>query len=212
LVALLAPPLLGLLLRPTLHPSAPGALSFGTRRGAVLLQLETEGMPAELEAWGCDEALWSKIRGAKGSLRKLVREGDEATGRKRIASIRKLVEEEEADPDAAAARQAAAAQAKKEAALAQKEETVETAEERAEKFSNPRTASASGARSLKAGYELKGDIPEGFDGGAAEQMVMERQQAKIARDFATADELQAKLIAMGVFLDDRRRTWSVKLE
>ena len=40
-------------------------------------------------------------------------------------------------------------------------------------------------------------------------MVKERQQAKIARDFETADALQAKIVALGVRLDDRRRTWSV---
>jgi len=166
-------------------------------------------MPAELSEWGCDEDLWSKIRGAKGSLRKMAREGDETGARKRIESIRRLVTEEEADPAAAAAKRAAAAEAKKEAALAQKQQTAETTEEREKNFSNPRTAKAAGARSLKSGYELYGELPAGFDAAPIVEMVNERQQAKIARDFAKADELQAKIVAQGIRLDDRRRTWSV---
>jgi len=204
-VVLLSPLLLGLVVHPMLHSSQQGSVL----RTAVKLQADDEGMPAELGAWGCDEELWSKIRGAKGSLRKLAREGDETAARKRISSIRKLVGEEEANPEAAAAKQAAAAEAKMQAALAKKEQTVETKDQRKEKFTNPRTADAKGSRPLKAGYELYGSLPADFDGEAAKALVKARQEAKIARDFEAADGLQEKLAGMGVRLDDRRRTWSV---
>jgi len=64
-------------------------------------------MPAVLAEWGCDDELWEKIQGAKGTLRKFARDGNELLARKRIESIRVLVAEEEADPEAAAARKAA---------------------------------------------------------------------------------------------------------
>ena len=121
-----APLLMGLVLQPTCRTSAPTAFAAAGRpsRCAVVLQTDMEALPAQLAEWGCDEELWSKIRGAKGSLRKMALDGDETGARKRIESIRKLVEEEEADPAAAAAKRAAAAESKKEAALAKKEQTV----------------------------------------------------------------------------------------
>lgn len=95
-------------------------------------------------------------------------------------------------------------------ALAQKTQTVETKEERAAKFQNQRTASAPGARPLKAGYQLVGEVPDGFDAASLAVLVKERQEAKIRRDFEAADALQAELTSKGVYLDDRRRQWSVK--
>ena len=65
-----------------------------------------------------------------------------------------------------------------------------------------------GARPLKAGYELKGELPAGYDAAPVVALVNERVAAKIARDFAKADALQEQLVGMGVRLDDRRRTWS----
>ena len=43
---------------------------------------------------GCDEALWRKVKNKKG-LNDLLRKGEEERGRARIASLRKIVEEEE---------------------------------------------------------------------------------------------------------------------
>jgi len=142
-------------------------------------------------------------------LRKLARNGEEAMARKRIDSIRALVAEEEANPEAAAERKAtntAAFKAAREAASAK----ASPKEERAKEFTNPRAANALAAKPLKAGYSLKGKVPEGFDGAAAEALVTERTAAKIARNFDKADELQVQIVAMGVRLDDRRRTWSVQ--
>ena len=199
------PLLLGLMLQPALHGSTIQTFRPVATRSAIQLQDDMDAMPAELGEWGCDEELWSKIRGAKGSLRKLAREGNEGLARKRIQSIRTIVQEEEANPGAAEARRADAAQKVEKTA----KQTVETAEQRREKFSNPRAAGAKGARPLKAGYELVGDLPAGYDAEPIEAMVKERQAAKIARDFELADALQVKLQAKGVRLDDRRRTWSI---
>lgn len=207
LVMLLVVPslLLGLVLHPSLAPQRLTAPGRG--RCAVLQQPDDDSMPELLGDWGCDAELWAKIRGAKGSLRKLARLGDEAQGRKRIASIRTLVEQEEADPAAAAAK-AAERRAALDTPKAKKESTVLTKEERASQFSNPRAATAAGAKPLKAGYELKGELPAGYDAAPVVALVNERVAAKIARDFAKADALQEQLVGMGVRLDDRRRTWS----
>jgi hypothetical protein len=62
-----------------------------------------------------------------------------------------------------------------------------------------------------APYQRIGPVPPGFDSDRVSAMVAERVQAKKARGFKRADELQAKLDAMGVRLDDRFRTWSVEL-
>ena len=51
-------------------------------------------MPEALAAWGCDDALWYKIKNKKG-LRDLLKKGDEERGRERIQRFRELLEEEE---------------------------------------------------------------------------------------------------------------------
>ena len=57
-------------------------------------------------------------------------------------------------------------------------------------------------------YSLYGPLPDGFDAERAEALVAERCAAKAAKLYAKADVLQDELIAMGVRLDDRWRTWS----
>ena len=47
-------------------------------------------LPAQLEAWGCDAALWDAIK-SKGSLLKLVEAGNEEYARRRIERMRELV-------------------------------------------------------------------------------------------------------------------------
>jgi len=118
------------------------------------------------------EELWGKIKGAKGSLRKLARDGDETRARARLANIRRNIAEDEANPEAAAAR--LTAKAREKAAVKQVLKSANKgsgSEERAREFTNARAAGAKGARPLKAGYELFGSIPDGFDGAAAEALV-----------------------------------------
>ena len=150
-------------------------------------------MPPILSEWGCDEALWEQIRGAKGSLRKLAREGDEEQARRRIESIRKVVEDEakgivRAPPPRQAARKA----------------SVQA--ESASRTANPNRRPA---KPLSAGYSQEGTVPDGFDVATVETMLQARVKAKKAKEYAAADELQSQLAAMGVLCDDRARTWSV---
>jgi len=57
------------------------------------------------------------------------------------------------------------------------------------------------------GYALEGNVPEGVDEENLKVIFAKRADAKRARDFETADELQAQLKEMGVFVDDRTKTW-----
>jgi len=59
-------------------------------------------------------------------------------------------------------------------------------------------------------YAQYGPLPDGFDIETTRHLVNARVRAKAARDYQEADRLQAKLIQMGVRLDDRWRTWSVE--
>ena len=45
------------------------------------------------------------------------------------------------------------------------------------------------------------------DGAAVEGMLARRFAAKKARDFDAADAIQAELRAMGVFVNDKKKTW-----
>ena len=67
-----------------------------------------------------------------------------------------------------------------------------------------------GGRSSRR-YTRDGALPPGFDEGLAQGLVDERAAAKRARNFVLADSLQARLKAMDLRLDDRRRTWSANL-
>ena len=50
-------------------------------------------IPATLREWGCDEALWSKVK-KKNALRRLANAGDEEHGRRRIAALKAKFAEE----------------------------------------------------------------------------------------------------------------------
>ena len=52
-------------------------------------------------------------------------------------------------------------------------------------------------------------MPEGFDRAPVEALLKKRAKAKRDRDFATADDLQKQVVALGVYLNDRKRWWSV---
>jgi cysteinyl-tRNA synthetase len=61
----------------------------------------------------------------------------------------------------------------------------------------------------KGAYSLQNLAPADMDVQAVEAMLAKRAEAKSARDYEVADVLQADLKAMGVFIDDRKRTWVV---
>lgn len=58
-------------------------------------------------------------------------------------------------------------------------------------------------------YRPHGRVPKDFPRGLITALVEKRSAAKLARNFSEADRLQRRISAMGVNLDDRRRTWSV---
>ena len=66
-----------------------------------------------------------------------------------------------------------------------------------------------GQKRSESSYALFGSLPASFDGPRAQALVASRAQAKSNKHYAEADKLQVELVAMGVKLDDRRRTWSV---
>jgi len=143
-------------------------------------------MPAALASWGADAELWEKVR-SKSGLLKLAAEGNEEAGRARIASLRERIAAEEAE---------AAAKPKP------------AAPKRAPRAPNPKTGSKLGKK-LSEGYSLKGSLTAGFDAAPVEALLAKRVEAKLAKDYATADELQAQVVALGVYLNDRERWWSV---
>jgi len=145
------------------------------------LMATVDEMPPQLAEWGCDEALWSQIKGARRDLRRLAREGGEEQARKRIDSIRKIVEADAAHGSAAAAG-----------------------------GNNQARRNVKKAKPLSAGYEM-GDVPllAGMDQTEIADLVGQRVEAKKKRDFKTADALQDQLLSMGIRCDDRRRTWNV---
>ena len=56
-------------------------------------------------------------------------------------------------------------------------------------------------------YRLKGEPPEGVDVTAVESMLARRVEAKKSRQFDAADALQSELLAMGVWVNDKQKTW-----
>ena len=56
-------------------------------------------------------------------------------------------------------------------------------------------------------YVLKGRAPAGVTIAAVDEMLARRVEMKKARDFDAADAIQAELLAMGVWVNDKQRTW-----
>uniref|UniRef100_A0A7S0DUT6 Cysteinyl-tRNA ligase anticodon binding domain-containing protein n=1 Tax=Phaeocystis antarctica TaxID=33657 RepID=A0A7S0DUT6_9EUKA len=56
-------------------------------------------------------------------------------------------------------------------------------------------------------YTLKGEVPAGVDVAAVEDMLARRMNEKKTGDFDAADAIQAELNGMGVFVNDRKKTW-----
>ena len=61
-----------------------------------------------------------------------------------------------------------------------------------------------------AGYKLFGTLPEEYDPTAAEALIGKRIVARQKKRYSQADRYQKRLFRMGIKLDDRRRTWSLR--
>lgn len=152
-------------------------------RNAPSVTGQEMAMPAVLAEWGCDAELWSVIR-SKKVLFNLARDpaAGEAEGRRRIARLRDAVAKEAARPP-----------------LPPKPKAPSTKES---------SSRGAGAAKPLSDYKLDGTPPAGVDVSVVEKMLAERVDAKKAKDYATADGLQEQLEGMGVYTNDRRRTWS----
>lgn len=75
-------------------------------------------------------------------------------------------------------------------------------------YVDDRTRTWEAAKQASGGYKLQGSPPAGIDLPAVEALLTKRREAKKAREFGKADEMQQELLAMGVWIDDRERTWS----
>lgn len=139
-------------------------------------------MPAVLGEWGMDAETWQNVR-SKAALIKLSKDGNEEEARQKIASVRAAVAAEAA-------------------------EAPPTGGEAYERRKAARVARNVGAaKPLGAAYELEGSLPAGVDAAAVASMLAKRTDAKKSKDFAVADSLQDELKAMGVLVNDRKRTY-----
>jgi len=59
-------------------------------------------------------------------------------------------------------------------------------------------------------YKLYGKLTEGFDAAPIERLIARRVVARLKKHYSEADRLQSRILRMGVKLDDRLRTWSLR--
>lgn len=139
-------------------------------------------LPAKLAGWGLDESTWSQIR-SKATLLALADADDEAAARAKIDQLRKAIAAEEAA-------------------------RPPTGGEAFERRKARREASNTGvAKPLSSGYTLEGVLPPTVDSDRVALMIQQRVEAKQAKDYAAADNLQEELKSMGVLVNDRKRTY-----
>lgn len=143
-------------------------------------------MPAVLGEWGCDADMWSVLR-SKRQLLELARVGDAVAGKQKVATLKLAI-----------AKEAAAAPA----------EAAAPTPAKAEKKTAPRSPRSGGQAKVLDAYTLAGEPPAGADVAAIEALLAKRVEAKRTKDYETADGLQAELEGMGVYCNDRLRTWS----
>lgn len=182
--------------------------------------------------WGCDEDLWSETRN-KQALLDLAEAGNEAKGRQRIEFLKAAIAKG-SDGSAAPTSQRVPnhgpyrllGPAPEGVDVASVEELLEKrSDHKAERdfesadaiqaqlsaigvYLDDRKRTWEAARAPNGGFTLKGQPPEGVDVSAVEAILAKRRDAKKSKDFEAADELQAELLAMGVYVDDKKRTWS----
>ena len=190
-----------------------GPAAVLTRANALRMDVV---MPAVLAEWGCDEELWGKVR-AKQALVKLVEDGDEAGARARLDMVRNGPPAQELTPiliewgcDEDLWRETRSKGALLELAKAGDEakgrERIALIRASMKMGSTPKASKASRPAADRS-YKLKGTPPAGVDISAVEELLSRRMQAKKDKAYDTADALQAELKEMGVWVNDKARTW-----
>jgi len=139
-------------------------------------------LPAELITWGYTAELWSKVK-SKKPLVDLAAAGDEAEARTRLVKLEAVIA---AEAETAAKKPPKAAPTPKAARAPKK------------------------AKPLSEGYTLRGALPDGFDAAPVEALLAQRVAAKLAKDYTLADQLQTDIASLGVFVNDRTRTWGTE--
>ena len=172
-------------------------------------------MPPQFAACGGDEALWEQVR-SKHSTNELCASGDEEAVRARVASLRVKIraEAEAAAATAARRKQKKERKGSKWAKKAQRRadggllpEELAAAESAAKRQQWLKKQKVPGLPLSERGYSLAGELPDSVDVGAVEALLKRRFEAKKAKDYDAADEMQDQLLAMGVGVNDRRRTY-----
>lgn len=209
-----------------------GGHAFAPLTRALHPRMDLELTPQLIE-FGCDESLWKEVRNKQALLDMA---DNEVQCRKRIDFLKRAVEQ--GDDGAAPARKAARTMkpfelygevpegidvAAVEALLAERVEMKKArdydAADRLQAelvamgiYVNDRQRTWSKALNPSGGFSLKGPAPEGVDVAAVEALLEKRRAAKKQRQFDTADELQAELTTMGVFINDKEKTWMARKE
>jgi len=212
----------------------PGSTRIGTARvSRAVTRMDAVELPPTLIEWGCDEALWSEIRD-KQALLDMASAGNEDKARKRIEFVKAAVAKgsgikggwsqmgkvdrnrpyelkgaapEGADVEAITAILAQRVEFKKVRDFEQADVLQAQLLEMGV-YVNDKQRTWETAKAPNGGYTLTGAAPDGVDVDAVNAILAKRRDAKKAKDFASADEMQAELSAMGVWVDDKKRTWS----
>jgi len=74
----------------------------------------------------------------------------------------------------------------------------------------PKRAGPRGESSTPVEYTLRGSLPPDFDSAPIERLIARRVAARGKKYFSEADRVQKRILRMGVTLDDRGRTWSLR--
>jgi len=199
-----------------------------TRSGVLGPRMATPGPSTPIELtptlieWGVDADLWSATRN-KQALLDLAAVGDEAKAKERISFLRKAVDggHTRSNDRPYLLKGTAPAGVDTEAVQELLARRVEM--KKARDFSdadavqaklydmgiwvNDKTRTWEASTAATGGYTLKGEPPADVDQGAVEGMLARRLEAKRAKDFDGADAIQDSLNAMGVFVNDKKKTW-----
>lgn len=180
--------------------------------------MDLELTPTLIE-WGCDAELWKETRN-KQALLDLGEAGDEEKGKARIAFLQRAIEKagtvatqsdfrpkgrmpEGLDLAAVESILLRRVEAKKArdfvAADALREEALQLG-----LLLNDRQRTF---ESVDGGFLPSGDLPQGLDVAAVDALLARRAAARKEMDYDTADALQAELKALGLYVDDKKRTY-----
>mmetsp|Transcript_18296 Transcript_18296/g.45628 ORF Transcript_18296/g.45628 Transcript_18296/m.45628 type:complete len:218 (-) Transcript_18296:239-892(-) len=186
---------------------------LSSRHGAVTMVAELKkSLPEQLNAWGCDEALWESLRSSgRNALTRLAELGDEDQAKMRIAKLRVIVAAEAAGPKA----DSKPAESKPKQQAAAPKAVTEPAESKppqqrkhfakAAKPTNAPVAAAGGSKLYRAQGKPP---PESLDTVKVDELIVKRTAAKKAGEYETADALREELLGMGVKLSDQHKAWS----